>query len=294
MLVERYVAVMGQAALDMLARDRVRDVLLARKVHLFAMRRAHGKDFARSLAEIGHRLSASSRDMHADGAHRVNDAVVDASHAATTSPRKCGSSANIRGGEASQPALSTQGRTPAFTHAHSTVVMSRRYSTHGGSRDSLPDKEPPHSSGMGSRKTSFAGSMLGDDDAHPAVKFDTHFMKKIPLGAETANILVGEVDWLEKRVAAFVRLSRSRLFGDLTEVPLPTRYVFLLLAPRTPAGGASTHREIGRSIATLMSDEVRLTFSFFPSFSPFFSRLIERSNVKSHFLFHLNTSNCVR
>ena len=42
--------------------------------------------------------------------------------------------------------------------------------------------------------------------------------------------------------------------GDLTEVPVPTRFIFILLGPQ---GNQMRYHEIGRSIATLMSDEVR-------------------------------------
>ena len=58
---------------------------------------------------------------------------------------------------------------------------------------------------------------------------------------------------------AFVRLAKPTHFGDLTEVPIPTRFLFILLgAKQKTAGGAQSGRyhEIGRSIATLMSDEV--------------------------------------
>lgn len=57
-------------------------------------------------------------------------------------------------------------------------------------------------------------------------------MRKIPHGAEASNILVGEVDFLEKTLSAFIRLKQATLFGDLTEVPVPTRFLFLLLGPQ--------------------------------------------------------------
>lgn len=81
-------------------------------------------------------------------------------------------------------------------------------------------------------------------------------MKKIPPGAEAANIMVGEVDFLTHQIVAFVRLAQSSVLGDLTEVPVPTRFIFLLLGPQ---GNSNKYHEIGRSIATLMSDEVRKT-----------------------------------
>lgn len=52
---------------------------------------------------------------------------------------------------------------------------------------------------------------------------NTHFMKKIPPGAEASNILVGEVDFLDKTLSAFLRLNKASIMGDLTEVPIPTR-----------------------------------------------------------------------
>lgn len=54
-------------------------------------------------------------------------------------------------------------------------------------------------------------------------KLNTHFMKKIPPGSEASNILVGEVEFLDKTLSAFLRLSKASIMGDLTEVPIPTR-----------------------------------------------------------------------
>uniref|UniRef100_A0A8D0CXS7 Anion exchange protein n=1 Tax=Sander lucioperca TaxID=283035 RepID=A0A8D0CXS7_SANLU len=84
-------------------------------------------------------------------------------------------------------------------------------------------------------------------------KVDMNFMKKIPPGAEASNVLVGEVDFLEKPITAFVRLSPAVLITGLTEVPVPTRFLFLLLGPR---GKGPQYHEIGRSMATLMTDEI--------------------------------------
>ncbi|KAG7318083.1 hypothetical protein KOW79_019118 [Hemibagrus wyckioides] len=84
-------------------------------------------------------------------------------------------------------------------------------------------------------------------------KVDMNFMKKIPPGAEASNVLVGEVDFLDRPIIAFVRLSPAVLLTGLTEVPVPTRFLFLLLGP---FGKGSQYHEIGRSIATLMTDEI--------------------------------------
>lgn len=54
-------------------------------------------------------------------------------------------------------------------------------------------------------------------------QIDLHFMKKIPPGAEAANILVGELDFLDKPVVAFVRLSPAVMLNGIAEVPITSR-----------------------------------------------------------------------
>jgi anion exchange protein len=78
-------------------------------------------------------------------------------------------------------------------------------------------------------------------------------MKKIPAGAESANVLVGEVDFLDHQFSAFIRLNKSCVLGDFTEVPVPTRFLFIILGPK---GNINKYHEIGRSISTLMSDDL--------------------------------------
>ncbi|XP_030761351.1 sodium-driven chloride bicarbonate exchanger isoform X3 [Sitophilus oryzae] len=96
-----------------------------------------------------------------------------------------------------------------------------------------------------------SGTDLGSNGELP--QHNLAFMRKIPPGAEASNILVGEVDFLEKTVSAFIRLNKAQVLGDLTEVPVPTRFMFLLLGSSNSTLG---HHEIGRAMATLMSDEV--------------------------------------
>lgn len=78
-------------------------------------------------------------------------------------------------------------------------------------------------------------------------------MYKIPDEAESLTVLVGGVKFLEKPVVAFVRLAQSHLLGDLTEVPIPVRFIFLQLGP---SHGEIDYHEVGRAMATLMSDAV--------------------------------------
>lgn len=96
---------------------------------------------------------------------------------------------------------------------------------------------------------------IGDilTESASSAKLNQQFMKKIPEGAEAANILVGELDCLKYQITAFVRLTEARSIGDLTEVPIPTRFVFVLLGP---PGSQNKNVEMGRSMSTLMVDEV--------------------------------------
>ncbi|XP_018597099.1 sodium-driven chloride bicarbonate exchanger-like isoform X5 [Scleropages formosus] len=97
------------------------------------------------------------------------------------------------------------------------------------------------------------GDVSRENSAVDFSKIDLHFMKKIPPGAEASNVLVGELEFLDRPVVAFVRLSPAVLLYGLTEVPITTRFLFILLGP---LGKGQQYHEIGRSIATLMTDEV--------------------------------------
>jgi len=84
-------------------------------------------------------------------------------------------------------------------------------------------------------------------------KGNTDFMRKIPHGSEASNILVAEINFLKRPIAVFIRLSEATFLGDLTEVPVPTRFIFIHMGPQ---GGLSHFHENGRAMATLFSDEV--------------------------------------
>lgn len=77
------------------------------------------------------------------------------------------------------------------------------------------------------------------------------FMRKIPQGAEASNILVGEVDFIDKTLSAFIRLDTAILLGDLTEVPVPTRFLFILLTSSSSPSG-----EYCESVLTVFSSSV--------------------------------------
>ncbi|XP_054254963.1 sodium-driven chloride bicarbonate exchanger-like [Indicator indicator] len=82
---------------------------------------------------------------------------------------------------------------------------------------------------------------------------ELRLLKRIPSGAEACSLLVGELGALQQPLLAFVRLAQAVLLPGLTEVPIPTRFLFVLLGP---AGRAQQYHEVGRAMATLMMDEV--------------------------------------
>uniref|UniRef100_A0A8C4HZR8 Anion exchange protein n=1 Tax=Dicentrarchus labrax TaxID=13489 RepID=A0A8C4HZR8_DICLA len=101
--------------------------------------------------------------------------------------------------------------------------------------------------------TTNSRSMNDIADTPSTDQLKNKFMKKIPRDAEASNVLVGEVDFLNKPFVAFVRLAQATTLGGLTEVPVPTRFLFILLGPQ---GKAKSYNEIGRAIATLMVDDL--------------------------------------
>ena len=80
--------------------------------------------------------------------------------------------------------------------------------------------------------------------------------------------MVGEVEDLPTRVVGFMRLKEPRILqNDLSEVNLPTRFVFFCLGRR---GEEEELIEFGRCMGTMMVDEVtrRLITYMKNSFDP--------------------------
>uniref|UniRef100_A0A8B9K8J1 Anion exchange protein n=1 Tax=Astyanax mexicanus TaxID=7994 RepID=A0A8B9K8J1_ASTMX len=83
-------------------------------------------------------------------------------------------------------------------------------------------------------------------------KHELKLLEKIPENAEATVVLVGSVDFLEQPTMAFVRLQEAVELDSVLEVPVPVRFLFVLLGP--PSTNMDYH-QIGRSISTLMSDK---------------------------------------
>ena len=95
--------------------------------------------------------------------------------------------------------------------------------------------------------------MVSHNEPHKLSRSLQDLLHMIPQHAESLTVLVGGVNFLKDTVVAFVRLDQSHLLGDLTEVPVPVRFIYLMLGPV----GLVDYHEIGRAMATLMSDKVR-------------------------------------
>uniref|UniRef100_A0A023EXA3 Anion exchange protein n=1 Tax=Aedes albopictus TaxID=7160 RepID=A0A023EXA3_AEDAL len=204
------------------ARDKVIDALLKRHKHQheFGSKKTR-LPLIRSLADIGKNHSSSKIDDH----HQQQHSLHSASH----------------------PVLQSLNATTT------TTSSTRSGGGNNGKHLAVPGKVPGENLIQSPSSISMARNTSSGELQNGEHKSNTNFMRKIPPGAEASNILVGEVDFLDKTLAAFLRLNNASVMGDLTEVPVPTRFIFILLGP--PGSHGSFH-EIGRAMATLMSDEI--------------------------------------
>ncbi|XP_043256739.1 electroneutral sodium bicarbonate exchanger 1 isoform X3 [Colletes gigas] len=216
----------NKGSLPIESREKVREALLVRHRHQHERRKENNMSrlpIIRSLAEIGRNHSSSKNLQERRDA---GDAYAPSVGRSSSCPNSNTALLSKEAKDLKGPYLLVPGQEPAtngMDRSPSSVSISRNHSS----------------------------SALENGDVNH--RGNTHFMRKIPAGAEASNILVGEVDFLDKTLSAFIRLSQAGIMGDLTEVPVPTRFIFVLLGP---TGGISGFHEIGRAMATLMSDEV--------------------------------------
>ncbi|NXD54445.1 S4A4 protein, partial [Corvus moneduloides] len=116
-----------------------------------------------------------------------------------------------------------------------------------GRKPGCPTRHPPTASspGQSEPRTQISKTPLKE-------QLRNRFKKKVLPGAEAAHIAVGEVEFLEKPFAAFIRLRCAVSLGSLAEVSLPSRFLFILLGPPK----VKAYHEVGRAMATLLTDEL--------------------------------------
>jgi len=77
-------------------------------------------------------------------------------------------------------------------------------------------------------------------------------LKRLKKDTEGTIVLVGALESLSKPLVALVRLFEGIIMPNALEVPLPMRFVFIVLTPK-PSPNMDFH-EVGRSFSTLMSN----------------------------------------
>ena len=95
---------------------------------------------------------------------------------------------------------------------------------------------------------------------------------RLPEKSESTTVLVGSVNYLKNPISIFARLAEGCLLGNLMEVNVPVRFLFVLLGPEDEQ---NKYHETGRSIAAMMSDK-------------FFLSLVYNFKVCYYFIFHAN------
>eukprot|EP00064_Thunnus_orientalis_P017952 superscaffoldBa00003968_g18038 len=125
-----------------------------------------------------------------------------------------------------------------------TLLRKHRHQTKKSNLRSLADIGKTVSSANSPTTThrNLTSSSMNDISDKPEKdQLRNKFMKKLPRDAEASNVLVGETYLMR------------HCYGRTQAKQLPLRFLFILLGPK---GKAKSYHEIGRAIATLMSDEV--------------------------------------
>lgn len=79
-----------------------------------------------------------------------------------------------------------------------------------------------------------------------------YLMERLPLNCEAAAVLTGIVDFLEQPTIAFIRLAEGIKIPFILEVPVPVRFLFILLGPKWQD---LNYHEVGRAISTLLNNK---------------------------------------
>ncbi|XP_043392869.1 band 3 anion transport protein isoform X1 [Chelonia mydas] len=76
-------------------------------------------------------------------------------------------------------------------------------------------------------------------------------LEKIPEDAEATLVLVGRAAFLDRPILAFVRLREAVELDVVLQVPVPVRFLFMVLGPDSPH---ISYHEIGRAVSTMMAE----------------------------------------
>ena len=138
--------------------------------------------------------------------------------------------------------FSTSVDTPSPHEQTATPRNMRGFLTRGKSIEERPEMDL--SEYTPELAKAYSKSDLDDDESHHSLEFDQ--------STEATAVLVGPLVNLKEPLLAFVRLKEATKLGNLLEVNLPVRFIFIVLGPTS---ASLNYHEIGRSIATLMSNQ---------------------------------------
>ncbi|KAK2830539.1 hypothetical protein Q5P01_018470 [Channa striata] len=242
--------------------DKVREAMLKKHHHQNERKLSNRIPLVRSIADIGEGLSSSRLSLHKPGA---------ASSVSNLSQRR-ESRVSVLLNHLLPSSSSNTGFSPGpspFTTPQNTPTFFRRSS-----------QSPPrfHGSGLGPQGIpEVVVSPPEDDDAPNSAEEETaspQLSRRASLASQGLELLPLEgspvspnsdpnnLDGskaMERRPSKvgvdmnFMKKIPPVLITGLTEVPVPTRFLFLLLGPH---GKGPQYHEIGRSMATLMTDEI--------------------------------------
>ncbi|XP_060679937.1 anion exchange protein 2-like isoform X2 [Hemiscyllium ocellatum] len=145
--------------------------------------------------------------------------------------------------------ISTSSLGSLMSHHHSQnhIAQSADPSVTQPLMDENPDNETKVTVDSGEKECPLSAEMTRSRSKH-----ELKLLEKIPYNAEATVVLVGCVEFLDHPTMAYVRLKTAVELESVLEVPVPVRFLFILLGPST---SNMDYHEIGRSISTLMSDK---------------------------------------
>ncbi|XP_039763969.1 anion exchange protein 2 isoform X2 [Pararge aegeria] len=140
----------------------------------------------------------------------------------------------------------------SYTSLQNLSDQKRRRSSYALPLDKLDARKKSSGAALDMREVEYlaTSAAIGSQEELKRGHNDS-IMKRIPGDAEATTVLVGAVGFLEQPTIAFVRLAQGILMPSITEIPIPVRFMFILLGP--PKADLDYH-EVGRSISTLMSN----------------------------------------
>lgn len=90
----------------------------------------------------------------------------------------------------------------------------------------------------------------------PSASASASLLNKLSIDAEAISVMVGTLEAFSAPLLVFVRLRDTLVMNHLTNTPLPTRFICILIGP--PEGDIDYH-EAGRVLATVLSNEVSVS-----------------------------------